>query len=127
MNEELQFAHKVRHVLYQGTDTLDASIAARLHAARNAALDHQRQPAALLSLAGIGHLTADFFRSSLAPTVLAFALVIGAAGALYVDDIVQSDETEEIDSALLSDELPINAYLDDGFQAWVDSASPSSD
>jgi hypothetical protein len=127
MNEELQFAHKIRHVLYQGTDTLDAKIAARLHAARTTALGHQRQPAALLSLAGIGHVTADFFRSSLAPTVLAFALVIGAAGVLYVNDMAQDNETEEIDSALLSDELPINAYLDDGFQAWVDSASPSSD
>lgn len=127
MNEELQFAHKIRHVLYQGTDTLDSKVAARLHAARTAALGHQRQPAALLSLAGLGHLTTDFFRSSFAPTVLAFALVIGAAGALYVDDVMQADETEEIDSALLSDELPINAYLDDGFQAWVDSTSPSSD
>lgn len=127
MNEELQFAHKIRHVLYEGTDTLDAKIAARLHMARTAALGHQRQPVALLSLAGIGHVTADFFRATLAPTVLAFALVIGAAGALYVDDIMQADETEEIDSALLSDELPINAYLDDGFQAWVDSTSPSSD
>lgn len=127
MNEELQFAHKVRHVLYQGTDTLDGSVAARLHAARTAALDRQRKPAALLSLAGLGHLTVDFFRSSLAPTVLAFALVIGTVGALYVDENIRSDETEELDSALLSDELPINAYLDDGFQAWVDSASPSSD
>jgi hypothetical protein len=127
MNEELQFAHKIRHVLYQGTDTLDSQVAARLHAARTAALGRQRQPVALLSLAGLGHLTADFFRSSLAPTVLAFALVIGTVGALYVDDTIRSDETEELDSALLSDELPINAYLDDGFQAWVDTASPSSD
>jgi hypothetical protein len=127
MNEELQFAHKIRHTLHLGTDTLDAKVASRLHAARMAALDHQRQPAALLSLAGLGHMTADFFRASFAPTVLAFALVIGAAGALYVDDVMQADETEEIDSALLSDELPINAYLDDGFQIWVDSESPSSD
>jgi len=127
MTEELLFAHKIRHVLHEGTDKLDAKIAARLHMARTAALGHQRQPVAMLSLAGIGHVTADFFRASLAPTVLAFALVIGAAGALYVDDIMQADETEEIDSALLSDELPINAYLDDGFQAWVDSTSPSSD
>lgn len=127
MNEELQFAHKIRHVLHHGTDTLDDKVAMRLHMARTAALAHQRQPAALLSLAGLGHLTADFFRSSFAPTVLAFALVLGAAGVLYVDDVMQADETEEIDSALLADELPINAYLDDGFQAWVDSTSPSSD
>jgi hypothetical protein len=127
MNEELQFGHKIRHTLNLGNEAFDAKVAARLHAARTAALDHQRQPSALLSLAGVGHLTVDFFRTSFAPTVLAFALVIGAAGALYVDDIIQADETEEIDSALLSDELPINAYLDDGFQIWVDSSSPASD
>lgn len=127
MNEELQFAHKIRHVLYQGTDTLDAEIAARLHAARTAALGHQRRPVALLSLAGIGHVTADFFRTSLAPTVLAFALIIGAAGVVYFNDMQQASENEDIDSALLTDDVPINAYLDDGFQEWVASSSPASD
>lgn len=127
MNEDLLFAHKIRHVLYQGTDTLDTGIAIRLHQARTAALGHQRKPVAFLSLAGIGNATVDFFHSSFAPTVLAFALLIGAAGALYVNDKMQDDETEAIDSALLSDELPVNAYLDAGFQAWVDSSSPSSD
>lgn len=127
MNEEIRFAHKIRHVLNHGNDTLDAKVAKRLHMARTAALGRQRQPAAMLSLAGLGHLTGDFFRTSLAPTVLAFALVIGAAGAIYFDDMQQARENEEIDSALLSDDLPINAYLDDGFQEWVATSSPASD
>lgn len=127
MNEELQFAQKIRHALNQGNDEIEAKLAIRLQAARMAALDHQRQPAALLSLAGLGHMTADLFRSGLIPAMLAFALVIGAAGTLYVEDLMQTDENEELDSALLSDELPINAYLDDGFQIWVDASSPSSD
>lgn len=127
MNQELQFAHKIRHALYQGTDALDPKVAARLHAARTAALGRQRQPAALLSLAGIGHVTADFFRTSLAPTVLAFALIIGAAGVVYFNDMQQASENEDIDSALLTDDVPINAYLDDGFQEWVASSSPASD
>ncbi|MBX9849117.1 MAG: DUF3619 family protein [Rhodocyclaceae bacterium] len=127
MNEELKFAQKISHALDHGNDDLDPKLASRLHAARMAALDHQRQPVAVFSLAGIGHLTADFFRSSFVPAILAFALIIGAAGTLYVDDLMQADENEELDSALLSDELPINAYLDDGFQIWVNASSPSSD
>jgi hypothetical protein len=127
MNQEQLFGHKIRHALHQSTDELDAGIAARLHAARTAALDHQRQPVTLLSFAGLGHATTEFFRSTLAPSMLAFALVIGATGALYVDNIMQIDDVEELDSALLSDELPINAYLDDGFQVWVDSSLSASD
>jgi hypothetical protein len=33
------------------------------------------------------------------------------------------DEAEEIDSALLTSELPINAYLDQGFDAWLKRSS----
>ena len=32
----------------------------------------------------------------------------------------QGDENEEIDILVLADDLPINAYLDDGFDAWLD-------
>jgi hypothetical protein len=34
-------------------------------------------------------------------------------------NIEKAAENEEIDSALLADDLPINAYLDKGFQAWL--------
>ena len=33
-------------------------------------------------------------------------------------------ELEEVDSALLSDDLPIDAYLDQGFDAWVQNDLP---
>jgi len=33
--------------------------------------------------------------------------------------VQQIDEIEELDSALLSDDLPIDAYLDSGFVAWL--------
>ncbi|HTH95117.1 MAG TPA: DUF3619 family protein [Rhodocyclaceae bacterium] len=127
MNEELQFARKLTLALNHSTDALDDGIGARLHMARTAALERQRQPSAMLSLAGLGNLTTDLLRSNLAPTMLAFALMIGAAGAVYVDNVSRADENAKIDSALLSDALPINAYLDDGFQLWVESSSPSSD
>ena len=34
------------------------------------------------------------------------------------------NEAEEIDAQLLSSDLPIDAYLDRGFQAWLKTAAP---
>lgn len=126
MNEERQFAQKISHALDHSTTDISPAVAARLHAMRSAALDHQRQTVSLLSLAGMGHLTSDFVHQHLRAMLLAFALLIGASGTLFMHDYLQTDENEEIDSALLADELPINAYLDDGFQLWVDDSSPAS-
>lgn len=36
----------------------------------------------------------------------------------------QVSELSRIDSALLADDLPINAYTDKGFNAWLKQASP---
>ena len=35
-----------------------------------------------------------------------------------------ASEMAEIDAGLLSDELPINAYLDKGFDSWLKRSSP---
>jgi hypothetical protein len=126
MNEDTQFAQKISHALNQTTDGISPAMAARLHAARTHALSYQRQPVAMLSLAGIGHFTSDLLHGKLRTMVLAFALTIGVVGTYYVNDYMQADENEEVDSALLADDLPINAYLDAGFQLWVDDSSPAS-
>ena len=126
MNNEIQFAQKISHALNHGMDDLSPAMAARLHAARTQALSHQRQSVAVLSLAGVGHyLSGDFFRTGMRTTALVLTLAMGAAASLYWDAYLQADENEEVDSALLADELPINAYLDDGFQLWVDHSSQS--
>jgi hypothetical protein len=57
------------------------------------------------------------------------AVSIGVLGSHYWSAFVQATENEEIDSALLADELPPSAYLDRGFDEWLerdsDSESPS--
>jgi hypothetical protein len=58
--------------------------------------------------------------------IAAMALVIGATGTYYWNAYEQAQEYEEIDSALLADELPPSAYLDRGFHAWLERASDSS-
>jgi hypothetical protein len=47
-------------------------------------------------------------------------------GTYYWNHFEQAAENEEVDSALLSDDLPPAAYLDKGFQAWLERSSPAS-
>jgi hypothetical protein len=53
-------------------------------------------------------------------TVLSLALLAGSAAGIYNWQQTQRiAELEEIDSQLLTDDLPIDAYLDRGFQNWL--------
>jgi hypothetical protein len=46
-------------------------------------------------------------------------LLLGLLGIGYWQATSPPSEVIEIDAALLTDELPINAYLDSGFEAWL--------
>lgn len=125
MNNDTEFGYKTRQVLNQGTENLDGRIAARLHQIRQAALARQRQPVMLLRLAGTGHWF-EFDLGRQARSIVAIlALAAGAAGTYYWNAFSQAQEFEEIDSALLADELPPSAYLDKGFHAWLERGSES--
>jgi hypothetical protein len=50
-------------------------------------------------------------------------LALGVAGVSYWSSMERAAEIEDVDSALLSDDLPINAYLDRGFDAWLKRTS----
>lgn len=126
MKQDTEFGYKARRILNQGVDGLDGKILARLNQARQTALNSQRVAVRGLRLAGVGYDV----ESSILPyarTVLAvIALVIGATGTHYWNAFEQAQEFEEIDSALLADDLPPSAYLDRGFHAWLEHASDSS-
>ncbi|HEX6321071.1 MAG TPA: DUF3619 family protein [Burkholderiales bacterium] len=119
---EMQFGNKVRQVLNRGLVGVDDTTAERLRAARERALARQRpEPSPALAWAdnvlGGGGGGGFAWRLILA---LGVALVLGAALYLYNWQQNQRvEELEEIDTALLTDELPIDAYLDRGFQNWL--------
>src|SRR5688500_7007092 len=114
MNDYL-FGKKVRQVLNSGP--LGASVEARLRAAREAALARQRVERSPVfawadNVRGSGGWTAFALYA-----VVSVALLAGGAAAFY--SWQQSEriaELAEIDSQLLTDDLPIDAYLDRGFQ-----------
>lgn len=127
LQNDARFIDGVRSVLNRGISNLDRKATERLHESRRLALSQQAQPAAALSLAGIGHEIGHFFSDSLhnhLRAILAIlALAVGAAGVQVWQSAQHAAELAEIDSALLSDEVPPSAYTDQGFLEWLDRSS----
>jgi hypothetical protein len=119
---ELQFANKLRKALNE-TARVDAPIAQRLRAARERALARQRpEPAQVSGLAWAGNVFGRFGGPSgfsLRVLVPLAVLVFGLLAIWGWQQSVRVAEVEEIDVQLLTDELPPEAYLDKGFEAWL--------
>lgn len=128
VNENVEFGYKIRQLLNQGAETLDSdsNVVTRLHQARRTALDHRQTRTSGARLAGIGSIVDHSFFCHARSFLMIAALGLGALGIYYWNGFEQAQEHEEIDSALLADELPPSAYLDPGFQAWLESTSHSS-
>lgn len=126
MKEDAEFGYKARQILNLGLDTLDQNVALRLHASRQAAMSNRRVSVKGIRIAGIGQTIEFAFLSNARNLLAIMALSLGAMGTYYWNAFEQAREYEEIDSALLADELPPSAYLDRGFHAWLERASDSS-
>jgi hypothetical protein len=117
----------VRSALNRGIANLDRKTTERLQDTRQLALGRQAQPVAALSLAGVGHGIGRFFADSLhhhSRAILAvIALAIGAAGVQVWRSAQHAVDLAEIDSALLSDEVPPGALTDQGFLEWLNHPS----
>ncbi len=50
-------------------------------------------------------------------------MVLSLIGVAYWQMVIQANDIAEIDASLLTDELPINAYLDNNFEAWLKRSS----
>jgi hypothetical protein len=123
--KEQHFGYRIKRTLNQGLG-LDEALLDRLKTAREQALSHQRaeEPSPLLGwatqLAGPGRSA-----RSLLPTLLVsvVVLVAGLFIAGYWHQAQTAQEIVEIDSAVLMGELPLDAYLDTGFDAWLKRSS----
>ncbi|MCL2658468.1 MAG: DUF3619 family protein [Betaproteobacteria bacterium] len=126
MSAENQLARRIVTELNHSLQGIEPSITERLRAARAEALAHHRVRAHALSLAGIGHGLADIWFSHGRSALIAAAIIgILIAGGIWRDNERVSELTE-VDSALLSDDLPIDAYLDHGFDRWLKHDSDAS-
>ena len=126
------FSKKITAYLDQGVADLKAGTAYRLQLARAEALarlaDPHRAPATRLAVAGAGSGsgTASGGRglSSRGWLWIGILLIVAAGfGFQQWQAYQQLNDIEETDAAILSSELPIDAYLDRGFQNWLKRAS----
>jgi len=127
--KETNFAYKVRHALNENLEHLPASTTTRLAAARQAAIARKKAelprralaPRPLVAGSGDG-----FFSRPLSwlgrmggvalPIVLAFA---GLVSMYQAEKQQHIRELAEIDAMVLSDELPLSAYTDHGFNGYL--------
>lgn len=123
MNDH-DFQFRVRQHLNSSARNIASPVASRLHQARQKALDRQKVAVRGLSMAGIGNLISEHVMPR-GRTALAMLLVLLIAlGSGFLGELQRTADMEELDSALLADDLPIDAYLDRGFDAWVQNNSP---
>jgi len=125
---EHELARKIIEHLDHGTAHLEPETRERLAAARKVALSHYRaQPETVGGLAWAGQVIARYADHPLHHTrLLATAAVIAIllAGVAYWQATgPAANDLAEIDMGLLTDELPLNAYLDKGFDSWLKRSS----
>ena len=130
MKNEFETTAKIRQALEQGSLSLDASIITRLELARNKALEQQKIAVPELRIAGafanLGGRIGDVLLPNTRMLVAMVALTFGLVGTYYWSAFEQADENEEVDSALLADDLPVDSYTDQGFEAWLEHSKQSS-
>lgn len=120
MNEE-RYASRVRQALNHGLKDIPPASARRLEAARHLALSRQKQALPQMVLAG--HNTSPFRFATdnryLRQILAVLALLLGMWISFYMDSVNYVTALEEVDSALLSDEVPPEAFLDNDFFEWL--------
>jgi hypothetical protein len=119
MNEQ-EFGRQIKQQLDQAL-ALEAATLNQLKAARNQALARQRmaEPAFALAWADavVGRLSGNPASAGIA--LAGAALILALVGIQYWQRSPTVEEIAEIDAALLTSDLPINAYLDKSFDTWL--------
>jgi len=122
--QEHQIAQKISRLLDQSARDIPGDTLAKLAAAREQALAGYREIPAW-SLAGAGQMVSRLAGQApggmryvyVIPTAV---LILGLIGIIYWQTSNgRGNELADIDARLLADDLPIDAYLDKGFDSWL--------
>jgi hypothetical protein len=129
--KDLNFAYQVKHALDQNLDNLPVSTKERLASARKIAMA-RKKPEPLhvrvsrLALGGPGQI-GNYFHAPLSWLGRLGVMTPLLVGALVFVGLYQFEkeqritELAEIDAAVLADDLPVAAYVDQGFNAYLAS------
>ena len=125
---DINFAYKIRHALNEHADTLPSSTIDRLTSARKTALLHKKKdssPRVFVRGQALTGNTGAFFEQPLSWLGRLGVVAPLLFGAVLVVSMYQAAEQQrisdlaDIDAAVLADELPLSAYVDHGFSAYL--------
>jgi hypothetical protein len=129
MNNESETSAKIARYLDSGTAELKAGTIYRLQLAREQALTRLADPkrASELALAGAGGGTLGGGRQVLTDVRVWIGILLIVGGVLFYQYWKTTQLVREIadtDAAILTSDLPIEAYVDRGFQNWLNHSEP---
>jgi Protein of unknown function (DUF3619) len=135
MRDHEEFAKKLTGYLDAGTADLRAGTVYKLQLARARALERLGAEPERVVAAGTAHAFAGagsaraggggVRKGAWIGFALAVALLLATGYGYQQWELhQQTREIEEIDAQLLSSDLPIDAYLDRGFQTWLTRYQP---
>ena len=141
LNEQLtesqadQFGRASAALLHEGAQVLPKNIKERLYAARMKAISVRKPEKVLVQKPVLAGITGNWSSGSnarwdsvswIAPLVV---LVFGLIAIAQWQDDSRINDIAEVDAALLSDDVPPDAYADSGFMAFLKNGplSDSSD
>lgn len=126
---EARFGHRVAARLSAGTDAMPHDISERLRVARAQAMARRKQtdrPAAVVVGSGGTALLGSVWWNRFGAVLPLVALVVGLVSISVWQEDQRFKELAEVDSALLTDDLPPAAYTDPGFAQFLKAeGSPS--
>jgi hypothetical protein len=117
MNEK-EFASKLKPWLDRSATAVGELQATRLKSARLRAMDAYREPVRLFGVVRVNAGTAQMLHYSVMQRALLFlpiAVLIAVLAVKSTDD----PDFGDIDTQLLTQELPPDAYLDQDFRSWL--------
>ena len=119
MNEK-EFGAKVSRLLSGSLSNIEDDKLARLRAGRARAMDAYREPVSVLGLATAGGPTLWMRETLGKPFIMVplVALLLGLGAITYMQQDPDA-EIGDLDAALLTGELPVDAFLDKDFDSWL--------
>lgn len=126
---DAQFGRQVASLLDEGLARVDEDVVTRLQVARKSALGVASAPrharALALALAGSGSAGGNgglrewFAGPRLWLALGMLALAISGVTLTEFGADADSNATADLDLAILADDLPVTAYIDNGFDTWL--------
>jgi hypothetical protein len=126
MNQEDELAARIARLLDEGTERLSGEQRGRLAQARRLALSKQQARTTPVRVPALAGPISRFTEQSVFGVryVIPFAaLLLGLIGVVYVHTGGVASDIADIDAGLLTDELPISAFLDQGLDSWLKRSS----